>query len=136
MQHSEAEAAQRSRAHILVINSDPEIQKLVWELLTDERYNVTTTNYVNETFEMIVALYPSLLIADLVFGERAGWDLLERLTRTIATRGIPVILTSTNPYLLEKTALDPARYGTTKELILPFNIDDLLRAVSELIGSA
>ncbi len=130
------ETTQMQRKHVLAVNGDPPFLDLVRELLTDERYNVTTTNYVPETFDVIVALDPDLLIVDLVFGEAAGWDLLERLTRAIATRGIPVLVTSTNSRLLERAAADPARYGTNKDLIVPFDIDELIRAVSDAIGSA
>jgi CheY-like chemotaxis protein len=129
------ETQQMHRKHVLAVNGDPPFLDLIRELLTDERFNVTTTNYVPETFDVIVALEPDMLIVDLVFGEAAGWDLLERLTQAIATRGIPILLTSTNARLLERAARDPARYGTNKDMILPFDIDDLIRAVSDAIGS-
>jgi CheY-like chemotaxis protein len=130
------ETTQMHRKHVLAVNGDPPFLDLIRELLTDERYNVTTTNYVPETFDVIVALNPELLIVDLVFGERAGWDLLERLTQAIATRGIPILLTSTDSHLLERATVDPARYGTNIDLIVPFDIEDLIRAVSDAIGSA
>lgn len=128
------EARRMKRKHILVINGDLPILDLVRELLTEEHYNVTTTNYVAETFEVIVALAPELLIVDLVYGEVAGWDLLERLTQHSATRGIPVVLTSTDKRLLALAAADPARFGTNEDLIIPFDIDDLIAAVVKLIG--
>lgn len=124
------------RKHVLAVNGDPPFLDLIRELLTDERYNVTTTNYVPETFDVIVALDPDMLIVDLVFGQLAGWDLLERLTQAISTRGIPILLTSTDRRLLDHAAADPAKYGTNKDLIIPFDIDDLLRAVAHAIGPA
>ncbi len=130
------EARRIKRKHVLVVNSDLPILDLVRELLTEEHYNVTTTNYVAETFEIIVALTPELLIVDLVYGEVAGWDLLERLTQHSATRGIPIVLTSTNKHLLALAAADPARFGTNADLIIPFDTDVLVRLVSTLIGHA
>ncbi len=130
------EARRMKRKHILVVNSDVPILDLVRELLTEEHYNVTTTNYVAETFEVIVAFTPELLIVDLVYGEVAGWGLLERLTRHTATQSIPVVLTSTDERLLARAAADPARFGTNADLIVPFDIDVLVRLVSILIGAA
>lgn len=134
--HTDAdETQQMGRKHVLAVNGDPPFLDLIRELLSDERYNVTITNYVPKTFDVIVSLNPDLVIVDLVYGQRAGWDLLARLTREIATQGIPILLTSTDPILLERAAADPEQFGTNRNLVVPFDINDLTREVSELIGS-
>lgn len=88
------EGARAGRQHILAINGEPDFLNLIRSLLQDERFNVTTTNFVPESFAMIDALQPALLIVDLVIGERAGWELRGRLHREAGTRGIPVIAVS------------------------------------------
>ena len=70
-----------------------------------ERFNVTTTNYVPLTFDQIAVAKPDLLVIGLVWGEIAGWELLERLHSEAVTLGIPVILTSTNQKLLDRGAV-------------------------------
>lgn len=54
------ETRQMGRKHVLAVNGDPPFLDLVRELLSDERYNVTTTNYVPKTFDVIVSLNPTL----------------------------------------------------------------------------
>ena len=98
------EAAQQGRKHIFCVNGAAEFLALLAELFSDEHYNVTTKNYVPETFEMITSLQPDLLIVDLVVGVHAGWALLERLTQAAATRGMPVIVTSTDQRIPSATA--------------------------------
>jgi CheY-like chemotaxis protein len=91
------------RKHIFIVNRDPAFLELLRTLLQDEEdYNVTTTNFVPETFDQIVALEPSLLIIDLSIGEQAGWHLLERLEDEAIARKIPVIVVSTDQRLLNQ----------------------------------
>jgi CheY-like chemotaxis protein len=63
---------QMQRQHIFVVNGSAAFLDVVRELLQDERYNVTTTNFVPQTFKQIEISRPSLLIVDLIHGEMAG----------------------------------------------------------------
>ena len=132
----QAERRQMGRKHIFVVNGAPDFLNFVRELFQDENYNVTTTNYVPETFDQIAVLAPDLLIVDLVVGIQAGWDLLDRLQGEAGTRGIPIIATSTDPKLLDRADADAARSASQRLVAKPFDIDALLRAVEELIGGA
>ena len=131
-----AEQTQMARQHILAINSDPEFLNIVRVLLSDERYNVTTTNFVPNSFDQIAALKPALLLIDLAIGDRAGWDLLERLHLEAVTQGIPVIAVSSDPRLLDRVRADTGRFGVRRFLIKPLNLHRLLAEIDELIGQA
>lgn len=136
MDRGEAEFRQMYRQHIFIVNSDPAFLDLVRVLLQDERYNVTTTNFVPRTFNQIVALRPALLIIDLAIMEQAGWNLLERLKTEALTTNIPVIVVSTNQRLLDHVQQDPDLYAGNRYVALPFDLDQLLAAVHALIGTA
>jgi CheY-like chemotaxis protein len=125
-----------ARQHIFVVNGSPEFLDIVRELLQEERYNVTTTNYVPETFALIEALNPALVILDLAVGFHAGWDLLEQLASEVRLHAIPTVVMSIESRYLNAVQADPARYDAQRVLQKPFNLDDLLRAVQELIGPA
>jgi len=71
---------QMQRQHIFVVNGSVDFLDVVRDLLQDENYNVTTTNFIPNTFKQIETARPSLLIVDLIHGEMAGWDLLASLT--------------------------------------------------------
>jgi DNA-binding response OmpR family regulator len=130
------EARQGDRKHIFAVNHDPEFLDLVRMLLQDETYNVTTTNYVPRTWDQIAALQPALLLIDLTPRSQAGWDLLAHLRAEGVTTRIPIVVTSTDPYLLERVQQDHDRYGGDKLVAKPFHIDTLLDAIRALIGLA
>ena len=127
---------QMQRQHIFVVNGSPDFLDVVRDLLQEEDYNVTTTNFVPRTFAQIETAQPSLLIVDLIHGERAGWELLAELRQKAATRQIPVILVSTSTQLLAKAEDEQAYSGGDRYLLKPFDLQDLLEAIQELIGPA
>ena len=131
-----AEAKQRERKHIFVVNSSPDFLEVVRELFQEEDYNVTTTNFIPETFEQIETLNPSLLIIDLAVGATSGWELLEQLGQDGSTRGIPIIIVSTNPIYLDEIRRNPDRFDGQHLLRKPFDLDEMLAKVDDLIGSA
>ncbi len=131
-----SEQKQMHRQHIFAVNGSPDFLDLLRELLQEEQYNVTTTNFVPDTFDQINALNPDLLIIDLAVGERAGWDLLEHLGKDAQTEGIPVIVVSTSPQILDDVQAQPDRFGGQRFLGKLIDLDDLLRAIDSLIGKA
>lgn len=131
-----SEQTQTDRQHIFIVNDSAEYLEVIRELLQDERYNVTTTNVVPLTFDAISALAPSLLMIDLVNGRPGAWDLLERLGSEATTHGIPIIVTSTSPRILERVQADTARFGCRRFLRKPFDLDDLLDMITDAIGPA
>lgn len=127
---------QEGRKHIFVVNGAPAFLNLMRDLLQDERYNVTTTNFVPRSYEQIAALRPDALVIDVVLGQQAGWDLLERLHSDAATTGIPVIIVSTSPQLLERAREQADRFGTHRYLGKPFDLGEMLDMVKDVVGEA
>ena len=109
---------------------------MVRVLRQEERYNVTTTNYLPRTWQQIAALQ-SLAAPDRppLFG-RAGWEVLEQLHAAGVTPRIPIIVTSTDPHTLQRMEQDYDRYGGDKLVAKPLDIDVLLEAIRTLIGPA
>ena len=128
--------SQEGRKHVFVINGEPAFLDVVRALFQEELYNVTTTNFVPNSFAQVVALQPDALIVDVVVGQSAGWELLERLHAEAATAGIPVLVVSTSPRLLDRAREQSERYGSHRYLDKPFALGDLLAAVRGMIGEA
>jgi DNA-binding response OmpR family regulator len=128
--------SQEQRKHIFAIDGSPDFLNVIRDLFQDEGYNVTTTNFVPNSFQQIAALDPDALIVDIVVGQRAGWELLEQINAAAATTGIPVLIVSTDPRLLKRAQEQAARYGKNRYLIKPFGLDDILAQIREMIGSA
>jgi DNA-binding response OmpR family regulator len=128
--------SQEQRKHIFAINGSPDFLNIIRDLFQDEGYNVTTTNFVPNSFEQIAALNTDALIVDIVVGQRAGWELLEQANAAATTTGIPVLIVSTDPRLLERAQEQAERYGKNRCLIKPFGLDDILAQIREMIGEA
>jgi len=77
---------------------------------------------------------PALLIIDLAFHERVGWELLERLARDALTRRIPVLVTSTDQRLLERAEQAHVRFGGESWIVKPFDIAVILGEVRRLLS--
>jgi CheY-like chemotaxis protein len=98
------EAVQRERKRVVVINGDPEFLNLRRDLLQDERYNVTTTNFVPESFAVVASLKPAAVVLDVSVARRAGWDRREHLHTEPASAGVSDLVVSTDRRPLEQAA--------------------------------
>jgi DNA-binding response OmpR family regulator len=127
---------QMRRKHVYVINGSPEFLDVIRELLQDEHYNVTTTNFVPTSFDAITVVQPDLLILDLVYGDRVGWDLLAALRQEATTRDQLILLVSTTQSLLDDAKAQHEAFGGDRYLTKPFDLDDLLAIIKEMIGTA
>ena len=66
----------------------------------------------------------------------AGAPAGERLQAEALTRGVPVVVTSTERRLLERAEADGRRYGGQRFVVKPMDLDVLLGAIEDLIGPA
>jgi CheY-like chemotaxis protein len=132
MQPAELVATQ---PHIVVVNDDQDVLNLLAELFTEEGYQVTTSMIAYESPAEVAVLAPDVLVADL----RLGWTLdeglafLDRLHADPLTAGIPVIVCSaSHPEVMAEAG---ARLKTQACALVgkPFEIDELLAAVSSCL---
>ena len=123
------------RKQIFAVNSSPDFLLIVRELFEDEGYAVTTSDFESNVFTRIVMRQPDALIVDVAVEEPAGWELLERLSTEPAATGVPLLVTSTSPALLERAREQAARYGSHRYFLAkPMDLDALLGAVRQMIG--
>ena len=125
------------RKHVFAVNSSPDFLLIVRELLEDEGYAVTTSDFEPNAFSRIVMRQPDALMIDVAVGEPAGWDLLRRLYTEPVTTDTPVLVTSTSPALLEQARDEADRYGTNRSFqTKPPDLDELVRTIQEIVGDA
>lgn len=125
-----------ARRHILAVNDSVELLTLLQELLEEEHYAVTTATFPTTTFDQIVTLAPTLLILDLVDGHQAAWDLLVRVGSEASTREMPILVTSTSQRVLDAAQHHHAQANGRHYLRKPFDLDELLRIVTDVVGPA
>ena len=129
-------AQQMARCQVLVVNSDPAFLDAVRVLLQSNRYNVTSTNLVPQTFAMVQAAGADALVVDLATNEPAQWELVGQLVADEQTRSLPVVFTASDAEMLDSAETRPWPAGGRFHLLKPFDPTLLGDVIHALIGPA
>lgn len=122
-------------ARVLVINDDQAILDLYRLLLEGEGYEVLLSKIAVENVQQIEELAPDCIILDLKLGfGRNGLTLLQQLKMYRPTADIPVILCTAAVKLVREQE-DVLRKRGIPVIFKPFDIDELLEAVGQIIAA-
>lgn len=119
-------AAGASSADILVIEDSDDMAFVIKEFLTFEGYAVVTARSLSEAWRILAAHRVRLLIIDVILRDGQGFSILPQ----IQEQGIPYILISGSPELLQSHPLPPGCLSLPK----PFWPSALLEAVKDCIA--
>jgi two-component system, cell cycle sensor histidine kinase and response regulator CckA len=114
---------------ILIAEDENILRDLLTELLQSYGYNITTANDGKEAIELVHSKEFDLLIIDRKMPNLNGIDCISQLRKENVQ--IPIILASGSP-LREKYVFTSSRID--KILNKPYNFDEMLSVVRELIG--
>ena len=119
---------------IVLTNDDPTYLEMIKDLLTTEGYQSVHCIVGSGTHDAIRQLEPDLILLDINLEQPGlGWHLLEMLQLHPATAPIPIIICSTDPWLLrEKEAMLRTLHCDTLEK--PFDLEMLLAKISAAVG--
>jgi DNA-binding response OmpR family regulator len=119
-------------AHILVVDDDAEIRKLVDKILTARGYQVSQAEDGESGLGLAIVKKPDLIILDLNLPKMSGFEVCRRLKADEATRKIPVIML-TAAYDEWEDAKKGFRLGADEYVIKPFAADLLLHNIERLL---
>jgi len=124
----EPDQASASRLHVLVVDDEPQILRLMEIELGAADFEISVAADGNEALRSMQASMPDVVLLDLMMPYRDGWSVLEEI-RQWPDRP-PVIVTSAiSLHAQRQRALD---MGAAAYLVKPFSIGQLL----DLIQSA
>jgi CheY-like chemotaxis protein len=120
-------------ANILVIDDELAMRRLLSRVLTSAGHTVHEAADGHAGLALFQQVHPALVITDIVMPEMEGIETIRELRRNGSPVPILAISGGAAPplYLHAATGL-----GATAALPKPFAPDDLLRAVTELLGTA
>jgi CheY-like chemotaxis protein len=125
---------------ILVIDDKSELLHLMRRVLEDEEYQVSILQDGRNAFTQVKAQLPDLLILDLKLGDISGQDVLKQLKHDPVTAEIPVIVYTAAVLEAEEVSglvsSEPARYQSVRVVQKPFELEDLLVLVENLLGKS
>lgn len=125
------EGVASQRAHILVVDDDPLMLKLMKEQLRDD-YDVATAVSGKIAMKFLERKKTDLILLDYEMPGENGPEVLERLRANKATRDVPVIFltgVSDREKIQEALALKPQSY-----LLKPVDHEKLKSAITKFVG--
>jgi CheY-like chemotaxis protein len=116
---------------ILVVEDDVEVAALLQGVLTSYGYAVEMADELSVVQASREHL-PDLILLDLLMPSVSGLEAARHLRDLPETSDIPIVLMSGTPDVAERAA----QLGAAGYLKKPFELDDLLAAVQQALGSA
>ncbi len=99
---SDSAASERPSGYVLVVDDDPDARELLNRLLVKEGFSVAVAASGHEALAMVRARAPAAILLDVLMPGLDGWQVLQTLRGSAATRDIPVII---------QTVLDEQRFA-------------------------
>jgi DNA-binding response OmpR family regulator len=119
-------------AHILVVDDEPEIVKLVAKLLEVRGHRVTIARDGQEALEAVAKERPDVLVLDLHLPKVDGFEVCRRLRAADDTRGLPIVM-MTAAFPTVEDADRGIHLGADEYVVKPFLRDVLVHNVERLI---
>lgn len=120
---------QSKRKKLLIVDDEPDILEFLQVILEEEGYEVLTSTKGEYLEQLHNGGLPQLILLDVLLSGKDGRDIVKHLKTQDETKHIPVIMFSAHPSA-EQTALAA---GAEDFIAKPFNIDDLLAKITELL---
>ena len=117
---------------ILVMDDNLDILQLVEDVLVYERFQVISLSEGDEFIETALELMPDLCIIDYRLAENNGADFCKQLKAHSKLKHIPVIIYSAYFH----KSLDEATLGCDAFIAKPFDLEELLYKINELLSGS
>src|SRR5512139_42426 len=121
-----------AHAYILVVDDEPDIRRLLKEILEDEGYEVATAENAAEARQLRRARRPDLILLDIWMPDVDGITLLKEWSEEESLH-IPVIMMSGHGTV--ETAVEATRLGAFDYIEKPLSLAKLLLSVQHALES-
>lgn len=122
----EVALTERPRAHVLVVDNEPEILEVLQTLLVDEGYAVSTARDGAEALERVREAAPDLILLDMLMPGMDGWGFAREYGRLPGPRA-PIVVTAAT-YAEERAQ----QIGAAAHCAKPFELDALLTLIRQV----
>ena len=120
-----------TKKHILIVDDEPEIRKIIQEILIDEGYSTSTASSAEEARNMANNKKPDLVFLDIWMPEEDGISLLKDWTSQ-RENDFPVIMISGHATI--ETAIEATKLGAEDFIEKPVSIEKLLASAKEVLS--
>jgi two-component system, OmpR family, response regulator VicR len=120
---------------ILIVDDELAITEMLEQALMDEGYSVRKTTQSLRFYDEVREYHPDVVLLDLMMPYLDGEDELRLMSLEPATSDIPVIMITGKPDANDREEEFRA-IGVRKIFIKPVDLNDLLKAIHDIIGDA
>jgi two-component system nitrogen regulation response regulator NtrX len=117
--------------HILIVDDELEIRKIIQEILNDEGYSTSSASSAEEARIKVSKKKPDLVFLDIWMPNEDGISLLKDWTSQPETN-FPVIMISGHATI--ETAIEATKLGAKDFIEKPVSIEKLLASVQEVLA--
>jgi len=121
-------------ARVLIADDEPHIRRILQFLLQNEGFEVEMAEDGLKAVELIRDFRPDLVLLDVMMPHMDGFAVLEHIRENFETSSIPVIMLTAKGEVSDKVR--GLRGGANDYMIKPFDQDELLLRVSNLLNSS
>jgi len=125
------EPASQSGQRVLVVDDEPDIVALIVYHLAKAGYRVSTAGTGGDGLDAARREHPALVILDLMLPGISGYDVLEQLRASEATRGVGVLMLTAR--VEEPDRVRGLALGADDYLTKPFSPQDLVLRVGAIL---
>ncbi|MFN3652927.1 MAG: response regulator [Armatimonadota bacterium] len=118
--------------HVLTVDDDPLIRRLVQLNLTRAGYRVTTASDGVEALEQLKNEVPDLVVLDITMPRMDGIELLRRLKADARTEKVPVVMLTAKAQ--DQDVFEAERSGASCYLNKPFHPTELLDTIQRTLS--
>ena len=112
---------------ILVVDDDEEVLAVLEEVLIYSDFKVKAMRQANDILNIIDDYKPDLVLMDYILTGVNGGEICHYIKTNPQTSGIPVIIISAYPRVLESLGT----YGCNAFIAKSFNISDLISGIND-----
>ena len=120
----------KTKQHILVVDDEPEIRKIIQEILNDEGYSTAIASSADEARKQVSNKKPDLVLLDIWMPDEDGISLLKHWTKQTESN-FPVIMISGHATI--ETAIKATKLGAKDFIEKPVSMEKLLSSTTEVL---
>jgi DNA-binding response OmpR family regulator len=117
---------------VLVVDDDEVIRRLIEVNLSLEGFDVSTAVDGQDCLDKVTEINPDVITLDVMMPRLDGWETAVQLREAPDTAHIKVVLISARAQ--EEDKARGARVGADAYLTKPFDPNEMIRLVRELVG--
>ncbi len=121
-------------AKVLVVDDEPNVLRSLAQYLTIEDFTVETASNGMEALEKVESFVPELILLDVMMPGMDGFEVLDKVKANPDHAHTPIIMLTAKDQSAD--VLKGYQSGATSYLVKPFNLDELVETINQVLAQA